>query len=114
MSYISDKIKSLKVGDAVVEYQRLDNRRPPVESKVQKIGRTYIHVGTTFTTKYDFNGNADYGYNLFPGSLKEFKKWQESQTMAKNILHKLEYEIYDFLPEDLDIINTILLKYGQD
>ena len=114
MSNIKNKIKSLNVGDTVVEYQPLDKRRSPVESKVQKMGRTYIHVGNTFTTKYDFNGNADYGYNLFPGSLEEFKKWQESQKMARNMLKELERKIYDFLPEDLDIINTILLKYGQN
>ena len=114
MGYIKNKLKSLKVGDTVVEYQPLDNRRSPVESKVQKIGRTYIHVGNTFTTKYDFNGNADYGYNLFPGSLEEFKKWQERQKMARNMLNELEHKIYDFLPEDLDVINTILLKYGKD
>lgn len=114
MSYISDKIKSLKVGDTVVEYQHLDKRREPVESKVQKIGRTYLHVGTTFTTKYDFNGHADYGWDLFPGNLKGFNKWQESQKMARNILNKLEHQIYDFSSEDLEVINTILMKYGED
>lgn len=114
MSYISDKIKNLKVGDAVVEYQRLDNRRTPIESKVQKIGKKYLHVGSIINTKYDFNGYADYGWDLFPGSLEEFNKWQESQKIARNILSKLEREIFDFLPEDLDVINTILLKYEQD
>lgn len=114
MSYIKNKIKSLNVGDTVVEYQRLDNRRQPAESKVQKIGKKYLHVGSSFTTKYDFNGYADYGWNLFPGSLEEFKKWQENQARARNMLKELEREIFDFLPEDLDIINTILLKYGQD
>lgn len=33
MNYIRNKIKSLNVGDTVVEYQRLDTRREPVQSQ---------------------------------------------------------------------------------
>lgn len=106
------KIKDLKVGDTIVVYEKYSNRFTPVEGKVTKAGRQYLHVecGYKWNT-YKFpkdTGYGDYGRYLFPGTLEEYKEMVEVEQYAKEVIKYIESNKESFTREDLDKVMSIL------
>ena len=105
---ISEKFKDLKVGDLVTIYMQYDRRFEPIEETIKKIGSKHIHAGGY---KYNReNGYGDYGYELFPGSLQEYKSYLLTKEVAYNLLERFKSTIYDLTREELESINNILNK----
>lgn len=105
---ISEKFKDLKVGDLVTIYKQYDRRFEPIEETVEKTGSKYIYAGGS---KYNREkGYGDYGYELFPGSLQEYKSYLLTQEVAYKLLERLKSTIYDLTREELESINNILNK----
>ena len=86
------KFNDLTVGDRVVEYISNDKRYTPKEVPITKIGKKYfyINVGYGSDKKYPIeNGYGEYGYQIFPGSLEEFKTWNEENNMTWELIREL-------------------------
>ena len=87
------KFNELTVGDIVVEYISNDRRYMPRESTVSKIGKKYfyINVGYGSDKKYPIEtGFGEYGYQIFPCTLEEFKTWTEEKEMIRELLKEIE------------------------
>lgn len=79
------KFKDLKVGDTVVIFSD-SSRYSPVERKVVKIGREYIHVesyyGTNNTSKFNLmTGSGEYGFHICCGTLNDYEIWKEENEL---------------------------------
>ena len=86
------KFDELTVGDVVVEWIPNDRRNTPKELTVSKIGKKYFYVGHAYgsDTKYPIeNGYGEFGYQIFPGTLDEFKTWREEIDMTWELLKEL-------------------------
>lgn len=106
------KIKDLKVGDAIVVYEKYSNRFTPIEGEVTKAGRQYLHVqcGSKWNT-YKFpkdTGYGDYGRYLFPGTLNEYKESIEVEAYAKKVIEYIESNRPYLTRESLDKVMSIL------
>ena len=87
------KFNELTVGDVVVEYIPNDRRNTPREVTVSKIGKKYfyINVGYGSDKKYPIEtGYGEYGYQIFPGTLEEFKTWKEEKEMIWELSKEIE------------------------
>lgn len=83
----------LTVGDVVVEWIPNDRRNTPKELTVSKIGKKYFYVnfGYGADKKYPIeNGYGEFGYQIFPGTLEEFKTWNEEISMTWELLKEIE------------------------
>lgn len=106
------EIKDLLIGDAIVVYEKYSNRFTPIEGKVTKVGRQYLHVSCgSKWNEYKFNkesGFGEYGRYLFPGTLKEYKEMVEVEQYAREVIKYIEGNKETFTKEDLDKVMSIL------
>ena len=87
------KFNELSVGDIVVEWIPNDRRNTPKELTVSKIGKKYFYVsfGYGADKKYPIeNGYGEFGYQIFPGTLEEFKAWTEEKEMIWELSKEIE------------------------
>ena len=87
------KFNELTVGDIVVEYIPNDRRNTPREVTVSKIGKKYfyINVGYGSDNKYPIEtGYGEYGYQIFPCTLEEFKTWKGEKEMIWELSKEIE------------------------
>lgn len=106
------KIMDLQVGDTIVVYEKYSNRFTPIEGKVTKVGRQYLHVECNNrwgAHKFPKDtGYGDYGRYLFPGTLEEYKEMVEVIQYAKEVIKYIEDNKETFTREDLDKVMSIL------
>ena len=106
------KVKDLQLGDAIVVYEKYSNRFTPIEGKVIKVGRQYLHVSCgSKWNEYKFNkesGFGDYGRYLFPGTLEEYKEIVEVEQYTREVIKYIESNKETFTREDLDKVMSIL------
>jgi hypothetical protein len=103
---VIDKIKHLEIGDTVVVYMEFSHRYRPRECQITKIGRQYLYAGGLKFSKE--SGGAEFGYQVFPGTLDEYNKWLNIQERARQLSSTLSRKIYQFSEEELDIIEALL------
>ena len=92
------KFDDLKAGDVVVRHIPNDKRIEPKECLISKIGRKYIFITNGYAeTKYDKeNGNGEYGWEIFPGTLEEYNTWTEENLLFREFLNKLNKYNHSF------------------
>lgn len=105
---VRDKINTLQAGDTVVIYMEYASRPEPREGQISKIGKKYLYVNNIRFSKE--TGGAEYGYQIFPGTLDEFKAWKINQERARRLASELSRKIYRLSSEELDIIEEMLNK----
>ena len=106
------KIKNLRIGDAIVVYEKYSNRFKPIEGQVTKVGHQYLHVecGSKWNT-YKFpkdTGYGEYGRYLFPGTLEEYKEMVEVEQYVREVINYIEGNRETFTREELDKVMSIL------
>ena len=87
------KFNELTVGDIVVEHIPNDRRNTPREVTVSKIGKKYFYISVGYGSdkKYPIEtGYGEYGYQIFPGTLEEFKTWKEEKEMIWELSKEIE------------------------
>ena len=104
---VRDKINTLQVGDAVVVYMEYTSHHEPREGQISKTGKKYLYVNNMRFSKE--TGSAEYGYQIFPGTMDEFKAWKINQERARRLASELSRKIYGLSSEELDIIDDDLL-----
>lgn len=105
---VRDKIATLQVGDTVVVYMEYSTRDKAREYQVTKVGRQYLYAGSMRFSRE--TGGAEFGYQVFPGTLEEYNAWVEHKQRAQKMASELNRKIYMFTPEELDIIEQMLNK----
>ena len=106
---ISQRFKDLKVGDKVVVYFKYRKTSSPEERTISKIGRSLIHTDSKLDCKFQKDtGCGDFGIKLFPGNMEEFKYYNDTKIIAKEVLNILERQIYDLTRDDLSEIVKII------
>ncbi len=98
------------MSDTVVVYNwlcRNDYNKPNTTIIIKK-GNKYLHTKDGF--KFDTNGAGEYGRRLFPGNMDEFIYWEETKTLTKELITKLEKHIGDLTREELSQIEKIISK----
>lgn len=87
------KFNELTVGDIVVEHIPNDRRNTPREATVSKIGKKYFYINVGYGKDHNYpieTGYGEYGYQIFPGTLKEFKTWNEEKEMIWELSNEIE------------------------
>ena len=87
------KFNELTVGDIVVEHIPYDTRNTPREATVSKIGKKYFYINVDYgkDIKYPIEtGYGEFGYQIFPGTLEEFKTWNEEKEMILELSREIE------------------------
>lgn len=105
---VRDKINTLQVGDTVVIYMDYTNRHEPRQCLIEKVGKKYLYAG--FIRFSRETGSAEYGYQIFPGTLDEFNAWKINQERARRLTSELSRKISWLSSEELDIIEEMLNK----
>ena len=103
---VRDKIKQLKVGDTIAVYMEHSSSYRAREYQLTKVGRQYLYAGGLKFSRE--SGGAEFGYQIFPGTLGEYNKWLNTQERARQLSSKLSRKIYYFSDEELDIIEELL------
>lgn len=87
------KFNELTVGDIVVEYIPNDRRTKPTEVTVSKIGKKYFYINVGYGRDKNYTietGYGEFGYQIFPGTLEEFKTWNEEKEMIWELSKEIE------------------------
>ena len=87
------KFNELTVGDIVVEHIPYDRRNTPREATVSKIGKKYFYINFGYGKDKNYpieTGYGEFGYQIFPGTLKEFKTWNEEKEMIWELSEEIE------------------------
>lgn len=82
----------LKVGDVVVRHIPNDKRTKPMECLISKVGRQYVYVWAGYNEiKYNKeNGYGEYGWEIFPGTLIEFNRYNEENEFFMKLRREME------------------------
>ena len=92
MKRIEDKFSDLKVGDIVVQHEPNNKRTKPYECVVTKIGSKFIHIDTGYGRLEKFSrehGYGEYGMEIYPGNMSEYKEWKETGEEWCNLVNEL-------------------------